>query len=1008
MQDSYGDGWDGARYRLRDSETTNVVAVGTLDNGAEGTDRICLDSAVCYTLGVTSGTYPSEISWSFGGNLTGGAPYGPIALWLESSAISAGQACPTPAPTTETPVPTPAPTITAAPSTTPAPSPIPTTPNPTALPTPIPLFVYKVDTFEELRNAAEMIRSMINVTAPLIVMPEQVVISGDVTIFSASGDATLLANWGRHFYVTSGSWLKLEGLALLNGHTNEVDGGGSVFANTGAYLELLSCLFQNCSVEEHAVNDNYFVFGGTIALSGATANIYNCSFITSTVSTQAYKSPYGGTLSLIYDSTANIRKCRFERSTMSAAYYGWGGTISVFESSTASFEDCRFESSSAISQAYPTFGGHGGTAAVEVYSSCVFVRCVFSDSSGSDGGALYIQTSSHVTLENSIFVNNRAADEAGVLHVVGVSSCDITNCVFRANQALTGGVGIVGLDSILSVSTSAFSTNRALTGDGGVFILEGASDFNECHFSKNEAPSGKGALFYSTASVSITASSITDFSIPNANFILDHEPSQESFWLELDRVSFQRNNVSAVRSTAVAAIRNCPDLTPHNGVDFTSALLIDCTSSEVGAYCSSPDYCTNALVGIDCYCFPNGEKTDPLVDSCLSLARIYAPERDLTVVVAKPTEATATLLFVNKGGDDLAFELKQIGTTDSLWWNVTPSSGILTKDDPVATLILSLDSTQVQARAKCHTTSFSLLSNSAEDNNITISTSLFVSADPIARLSNVTLDNPHDVVAGGTLSFHLTLIDSAQLVIMEASSVVFSATLTHLASDTSVPCGVSYDTTSRQQEGECSLPDLVCNKDDADECEFSPPTGGFVLQAVDSEGAIIGAKSYAFDVTGCPKDFYENYGNCLRCPEHVACGAGSLISDWQLASGYWRASDISTKVYECRYGSRSCPGADPNETTAREDAYCASAYAGPLCSVCALEHFLTPDNECLQCDQGGAWLPTIVTATVVVSCATFVAGLCIQAGVKEKVLGWYKIGKMKGMTLIQVCQALCC
>ena len=517
MQDAYSDGWDGARYRLRDFETTEIVAVGTLNSGAEGTDSLCLDGAVCYTLEVTSGQYPSEISWSFG-DLAGGAPYGPTAIWVESGAIATGgTSCPTPAPTvthipslaptstaapSATPLPTPSPTaapthnptttrvcfdlimqdslydgwngaryqlsvtatsdivqtgtliagdlgtdvlcllettcytfqvasgassfqdydyeiswnlngtisggapyepvevwvdngdletgicptpaptisptsLTAAPSTTPAPSPIPTTPIPTAMPTPI--ATYEVGTFQELESAVQLSQVLVNVTAPLIVMPAEIVISGDVTIFSAGGDATLLASSSRHFYVSSGSRLQLEGLALLNGRTDHDGGGGSVAATAGAHLELMSCAFKNCTAKDRSGHSSPLVWGGTLSLWGATANIENCSFIMSTV--QSYYDPHGGALSLMYSSTASVRKCRFEQSTMIALYYGYGGTVSVTEDSSASFEDCQFERSAAISKHYD-FGGQGGTAYVGDSSTCAFIRCSFSDSFG--------------------------------------------------------------------------------------------------------------------------------------------------------------------------------------------------------------------------------------------------------------------------------------------------------------------------------------------------------------------------------------------------------------------------------------------------------------------------------------------------------------------------------------------------------------------------------------------------------------------------------------------------
>ena len=75
MQDDWGDGWDGAKYIFRDASTLVVVASGTLQTGFQGTDEICLDAG-CYTFGMTSGYYPSEINWGFGG-IEGGLPYSP-------------------------------------------------------------------------------------------------------------------------------------------------------------------------------------------------------------------------------------------------------------------------------------------------------------------------------------------------------------------------------------------------------------------------------------------------------------------------------------------------------------------------------------------------------------------------------------------------------------------------------------------------------------------------------------------------------------------------------------------------------------------------------------------------------------------------------------------------------------------------------------------------------------------------------------------------------------------
>ena len=62
MNDSYGDGWNGAQFTLADDQGTSV-GTGTLSSGASGTADFCLADG-CYTISVTGGSYPSEVSWT--------------------------------------------------------------------------------------------------------------------------------------------------------------------------------------------------------------------------------------------------------------------------------------------------------------------------------------------------------------------------------------------------------------------------------------------------------------------------------------------------------------------------------------------------------------------------------------------------------------------------------------------------------------------------------------------------------------------------------------------------------------------------------------------------------------------------------------------------------------------------------------------------------------------------------------------------------------------------------
>jgi hypothetical protein len=80
MFDSFCDGWNGATYRFYDADGNLVAEGGLASNEGDGeadTDDICLDAAGCYTLIVTDGSFPSEVSWTISGsafNNTSGGP----------------------------------------------------------------------------------------------------------------------------------------------------------------------------------------------------------------------------------------------------------------------------------------------------------------------------------------------------------------------------------------------------------------------------------------------------------------------------------------------------------------------------------------------------------------------------------------------------------------------------------------------------------------------------------------------------------------------------------------------------------------------------------------------------------------------------------------------------------------------------------------------------------------------------------------------------------------------
>lgn len=82
LNDSYGDGWNGAFYDIIDAATSLSVASGTMANGYAQTDGLCLVDG-CYTITVGGGSFDSEITWNVNGAdaaATGGAGSGTFSV----------------------------------------------------------------------------------------------------------------------------------------------------------------------------------------------------------------------------------------------------------------------------------------------------------------------------------------------------------------------------------------------------------------------------------------------------------------------------------------------------------------------------------------------------------------------------------------------------------------------------------------------------------------------------------------------------------------------------------------------------------------------------------------------------------------------------------------------------------------------------------------------------------------------------------------------------------------
>ena len=97
-----------------------------------------------------------------------------------------------------------------------------------------------------------------------------------------------------------------------------------------------------------------------------------------------------------------------------------------------------------------------------------------------------------------------------------------------------------------------------------------------------------------------------------------------------------------------------------------------------------------------------------------------------------------------------------------------------------------------------------------------------------------------------------------------------------------------------------------------------------------------------------------------------------------------RTDETSADVRECEIiGGLSCPGSDNNGSICETDEYCTCGWTGPLCSECAVHHFMASDG-CQLCRDIKTHLPRILIGSGIVVVAGIVMGLCYVNSSHEK------------------------
>lgn len=153
--------------------------------------------------------------------------------------------------------------------------------------------------------------------------------------------------------------------------------------------------------------------------------------------------------------------------------------------------DCTFTYNSAIDGFY----GDGGAIYDDMHSDITIFGCTFIDNSATDVGGGIANSNGLVHTSNSIFDGNFASNAGGAIYEqAGTMDDTISNCTFCGNSAHNGG-GICQSGEPVVIEDCDFIRDFASGMGGGIYSSESPLSVLDCGFEGNSALDG-GGIFH--------------------------------------------------------------------------------------------------------------------------------------------------------------------------------------------------------------------------------------------------------------------------------------------------------------------------------------------------------------------------------------------------------------------------------------------------------------------------------------------------------------------------------
>jgi hypothetical protein len=230
-------------------------------------------------------------------------------------------------------------------------------------------------------------------------------------------------------------------------------------------------LIRGCNFKDISVSGRYAIY----AARNASLLIQNCNFAsyhaTSVLGPAIFISTYGN------------------MSITNTAMDSFWGSLMIYQQAESKVAAQNI----TLSNSYDGTCWKTESNSIAVISNSSFSRC-----RSNNGSALYMDTSSSLTLTNSTFQGNSVSLSGGAIYLALRTSAVLQQCSFIANNAgQHGGAVFVDSGSTLAIQASIFRDNVAVGSGGGCFISSSTSwSFSGVQFINNSAARGGGLYVY--------------------------------------------------------------------------------------------------------------------------------------------------------------------------------------------------------------------------------------------------------------------------------------------------------------------------------------------------------------------------------------------------------------------------------------------------------------------------------------------------------------------------------